>query len=184
MRELALVHLGGGMQVPHQKRQPAVPLRQHRDDQLDERAPALIAHGEHALHGLPKLSPRSCSSARRAASSYSGLALSMSVSRPPAPEMMGNCAASQALNESMVSMRSREGWRPRSMPRSRRWRRAATASSQVCRLRARRALRQAAGLEGTDHAGAHLLGGAAGEGQRKNALRRIDRREQPQVALR
>jgi hypothetical protein len=53
--ELILVHLDGSMQVPDQKRQPPVALRQHPDNQIDELAPALIANGEHALDGLPEI---------------------------------------------------------------------------------------------------------------------------------
>ena len=47
----------------------------------------------------------------------------------------------------------------------------------------RRAVRERGGMQCVNHALAHLLRGTARERQRQNAFRRIDRCEQPQIAL-
>ncbi len=97
---------------------------------------------------------------------------------------MGSWLASHALNASMVSMRSRDGWRCKielqrvQMP--------ARGHRQVPGL-AVHMLRTlpagAAALQRRQHALAHFLRRAAREGERQNALRRIDQGQQPQIAL-
>ena len=126
----------------------------------------------------------SCASARRAASSYEGRASSSRLSCPPAPDAMGSCAASQALKDRWSRCAAATAGVRRRSASAAAAACAATARTQVSALTSGGAPRLGAAAPGRDHPFAHLLGGPAREGQRQDALRRIDRREQPQIALR
>ncbi len=89
---------------------------------------------------------------------------------------MGSWLASHALNASMVSMRSRDGWRSMSRCKASRCRRRAQRPNSTSRgscARGQRSSRAAPSAQ--QHAFAHFLRGAARERERQNALRRIDR---------
>ncbi len=184
MRKLPLVHFDGRVQVSHQQRQPAVPLRQHRDDQINEGAPALIAHGEHALHGLSEIVLAIVQ--ERAARGFLVQRPRIVDEREPPSRARDD---GQLGRQPGVERIDGLDTQPRRMARQVDVEAAQMAARRDGELpglsiQGRRAFRQTTGFEGADHAKTHFLGGAAGKGQRKNALRRVHRREQAQIALR
>jgi len=93
--ELLRIERARRPQAASQQREPTIPARKHLCDQAHQLTPALIAHGESALDRCAEGIRPLCDRARLAASWYDGRASSSSLSRPPAPEAMGNCAAAR-----------------------------------------------------------------------------------------
>jgi hypothetical protein len=184
MPELIGVERARSLQMPGEKRQPAIATRQHSGNQLNQAVPTLIVECEHAIDRRTKLIRILMSQRPPRGLFIQQLGVLHQIQARARPRRNGQLAR-QPCVESINGFDAQPRWMLQEVqPQRRRMTLCGHAQGPGPRVHGDGALRQASRMQGLHHPLAHFLRGPAREGERQDALRRIDRRQQTQVALR